>query len=208
MNRPGAIVLCGGLSRRMGWSKAWLPFGSERMLQRTVRLLREVAQPIVVVAAAGQELPDLPEDVRVAIDGLPGRGPLQGMAAGMEALSGRVDFAFATSTDAPFLKPAWIIRLMEFIGEHDIAIPMVGGFPHPLAALYRVSAVRPKIEQLLQRDQLRLSSLAGCMRTRIVSEHELREIDPDLETLRNLNDLESYEQALRDAGFGTDEQDR
>jgi molybdopterin-guanine dinucleotide biosynthesis protein A len=184
----------------MGQPKAWLPFGSESMLQRIVRLLREAAQPVVVVAAAGQDLPDLPEDVRLAVDALPARGPLQGMAAGMDAMSDVVDFAFATSTDAPFLKPAWIMRLTELIGEDDIAIPMVGGFQHPLAALYRVAAVRPKIERLLQRDQLRLSLLADCARTRIVPEDELRDIDPALETLRNLNDLESYEQALRDAG--------
>ena len=34
----GAVVLCGGESRRMGRPKAWLPFGPERMLQRVVRL--------------------------------------------------------------------------------------------------------------------------------------------------------------------------
>ena len=34
----GAIVLCGGRSRRMGGPKAWLPFGPERLLQRVVRL--------------------------------------------------------------------------------------------------------------------------------------------------------------------------
>jgi molybdopterin-guanine dinucleotide biosynthesis protein A len=92
------------------------------------------------------------------------------------------------------------MRLAELIGEDDIAIPMVDGFQHPLAALYRVAAVRPNIERLLQCGQLRLSLLADCARTRIVPEHELRDIDPALETLRNLNDLKSYEQALRDAG--------
>jgi hypothetical protein len=37
-----------------------LPFGPERMLQRVVRLLREVVRPVVGVAAEGQELPGLP----------------------------------------------------------------------------------------------------------------------------------------------------
>ena len=36
----GAVVLCGGESRRMGQPKAWLPFGPERMLQRVVRWSR------------------------------------------------------------------------------------------------------------------------------------------------------------------------
>ena len=54
----GAVVLCGGESRRMGRPKAWLPFGPELMLQRVVRLIGTVAQPIVVVAA-----PPLPAPV-------------------------------------------------------------------------------------------------------------------------------------------------
>ena len=61
MNDVGAIVLCGGMSRRMGRPKAWLPFGpDEVMLQRVVRLVREVVGPVVVVAAPEQELPMLP----------------------------------------------------------------------------------------------------------------------------------------------------
>jgi len=204
MNRPAAIVLCGGLSRRMGRSKAWLPFGPERLLQRTVRLLREAAAPIVVVAAHGQDLPDLPDDVRLVSDPVPERGPSQGVATGMDALSGVAEFAFATSTDAPFLKPDWIGRLGELIGEHDLAIPWINGFLHPLAALYRVSAVQPKIHELLSEQQLRLSLLTERVRTRLVGAEELREIDPNLETLRNVNDPLSYERALRDAGFGGD----
>ena len=51
----GGIVLCGGESRRMGRPKAWLPFGDELMLQRVVRILGEVVNPIVVVAAPGQD---------------------------------------------------------------------------------------------------------------------------------------------------------
>ena len=51
---PGAVVLCGGESRRMGRPKAWLPFGPERLLQRVVRLVGTVAHPVVVVAAPSQ----------------------------------------------------------------------------------------------------------------------------------------------------------
>jgi molybdenum cofactor guanylyltransferase len=63
----GAVVLCGGESRRMGVPKAWLPFGPERLLQWVVRLVGVVSRPIVV-AAPGQELPELPTGVSIVRD--------------------------------------------------------------------------------------------------------------------------------------------
>ena len=134
----------------MGQPKAWLPFGTERMLQRVVRLVSTVAGPIVVVAAPGQELPALPEAVRVARDPLRGRGPLQGLAAGLAALPDEVELAYATATDVPFLQPAWIDRLVALIGDHDLAMPLCDGFLHPLAALYRRASVLPACESLLR----------------------------------------------------------
>ena len=54
--KVGGIVLCGGQSTRMGRPKAWLPFAGELMLQRVLRLLGTVVQPIVVVAAPEQDV--------------------------------------------------------------------------------------------------------------------------------------------------------
>src|SRR6516225_8543681 len=100
----GAIVVCGGESRRMGRPKAWLPFGSERMLERVVRLVSTAARPVIVVAAPDQELPPLPASVGLARDSVRGKGPLQGLAAGLTALPEDVELAYATATDVPFLQ--------------------------------------------------------------------------------------------------------
>lgn len=196
-----AIVLCGGESKRMGRPKAWLPFGRERMLQRVVRLLRTVAQPIVVVAAPGQELPELPSEVLIVRDPVAGRGPLQGLAAGLGTLPVSVDLAYATATDVPFLEPGWISRLVELIDGHDLAIPFIAEYYHPLAALYRKSVVLPAVEGLLSENRLRPVFLVEAVKTRVVHAEEMRAVDPELRTLRNLNFPEDYEQALRDAGL-------
>jgi molybdopterin-guanine dinucleotide biosynthesis protein A len=198
---PGAIVLCGGESRRMGRPKAWLAFGSERMLQRVVRLVGTVAQPVVVVAAPGQELPDLAPEVAIVRDSVAGRGPLQGLAAGLTALPDTVELAYATATDVPFLEPRWITRLVDLIPGYDLAIPLVGDYHHPLAALYRRAAVLPAIEALLRADRLRPLFLVDSVNTRIVHEAELRSVDLELQTLRNLNLPEDYARALADAGL-------
>lgn len=201
MAEIGAIVLCGGQSRRMGTPKAWLDFGPEKMLQRVVRIVATVAEPIVVVAAPSQNLPQLPETVITLRDAVAGRGPLQGLSAGLGALPQQMELAFATATDVPFLNPAWITRLRELIGDDDLAMPLVDGYHHPLAALYRTRSVRPVVESLLAEDRLRLVYLMEAIKTRLVSADELREVDSDLSTLRNLNTPQDYEQALKDAGL-------
>jgi molybdopterin-guanine dinucleotide biosynthesis protein A len=185
----------------MGVPKACLPFGPERLLQRVVRLVGTVARPIVVVAAPDQELPGLPADVSIFHDPVAGRGPLQGLAAGFAALPDPAEFVYATATDVPFLEPRWIIRLAELIGDHDLAIPYIGEEYHPLAALYRKAGVLPAIGRMLDRGHLRLKAVGELVHTRIVDEAEMRPVDPQLGTLRNLNHPEDYEQALRDAGL-------
>ena len=199
MSRLAALILCGGESRRMGRPKAWLPFGNETLLQRVVRLLGAVASPLVVGAAPGQTLPSRPPSVTVVHDPVSHRGPLQGLAAGLAALPDSVDLVYASATDAPFLRPEWVGRLIDLIGDHDLAIPRVNGYDHPLAALYRRAAVMPAVLDLIAAGRMRPVYLLDAVKTRVILEDELRDIDPELATLRNLNSPDDYERALRDA---------
>jgi len=199
-NHCASIVLCGGRSSRMGRPKALLPFGPELMLQRVVRLMGEVVQPLIVVAAPGQELPPLPRDVTVVRDRREGRGPLEGLAAGLAALPGQATAAYATSCDVPLLRPAFVRRMIELHAGYEIAVPFAGGFHHPLAAVYS-KTVLPHIERLLGEDRLRPVYLFETAQTRVVAEHELRGVDPELASLRNLNQPADYQAALAEAGL-------
>jgi molybdopterin-guanine dinucleotide biosynthesis protein A len=196
--RAGGIVLCGGQSKRMGRPKAWLPFAGELMLPRVVRLLGTTVRPIVVVAAPDQETPPLPAEVQLVRDEERGRGPLQGLAAGLAALEGRAEAAYTSSCDVPFLRPEFVRRLLELLGEQRICVPRVGGYHHPLAAVYRIE-ILPTVRRLLAEDQLRPFFLFEAEPTRVVEPAELADVDPAFQSLRNLNAPEDYEQALRDA---------
>jgi molybdopterin-guanine dinucleotide biosynthesis protein A len=197
-HQVGGIVLCGGETKRMGRPKAWLPFAGEIMLPRVVRRLSEAVSPIVVVAAPEQDLPPLLAEVRIVRDEERGRGPLQGLAAGLDALAGQVDAAYVSSCDVPFLQPAFVRRMIDLIGDHHICVPLVGGYHHPLAAVYRAS-VLDAVRGLLAENRLRPVFLFEQVATRIVNADELTEADPGLATLRNVNTPQEYEQALRDA---------
>jgi molybdopterin-guanine dinucleotide biosynthesis protein A len=195
--RTGGIVLCGGRSSRMGQPKAWLPFGSELMLPRVVRILSGIVNPIVVVAAPGQEVPPLPAAIEIVRDPEEGRGPLQGLAAGLEALEGRADAAYLSSCDVPFLQPALVRRIIELLGDRSICVPKVGEFHHPMAAVYRTE-VREAVLRLLSENRMRPVFLFEAVPTRVVEAHELADSDPTFQSLRNLNTPEDYQAAQRD----------
>ena len=197
----GGIVLAGGKSTRMGAAKAMLPFGPETMLQRVVRLLATVVSPIVVVGASDQELPELPPAVIVTRDEREGRGPLEGLRAGLKSLASLADVAYVTSCDVPLLVPAFVVRMIDLLGDHDIAVMEIDGFTHPLSAVYRRTTL-PRIESLLAEDRLRPVFLFDAVRTRRVKPEEMTSADPQLHTLRNLNTREDYVGALAEAGIG------
>jgi molybdopterin-guanine dinucleotide biosynthesis protein A len=196
----GGIVLCGGQSRRMGSCKATLPFGQELMLERVLRLLGEVAQPCVLVAAPAQELPPLPPDVLVVRDRAEGRGPLEGLCCGLSALEQRADAAYVTACDVPLLQPAFVLRMAHLLGEHDVVVPVEGAFHHPLAAVYR-TRLADTIASLLAQHESRLVSFYDRVSTRRVNVDELRDVDPELRSLMNINRPEDYTRALRYAGL-------
>jgi molybdopterin-guanine dinucleotide biosynthesis protein A len=187
------------MSKRMGRAKAWLPIAGEIMLPRVVRLLRAVVEPIVVVAAPEQEVPPLPAGVAIVRDEEKGRGPLQGLAAGLAALRGRVEAAYLSSCDVPFLRPAFVRRLIDLLGGSQICVPRVGGYHHPLAAVYRMD-VEQTVRDLLGENRLRPFFLFQQVPTRVVEPAELADVDPEFQTLRNLNTPEDYTAAIRELG--------
>lgn len=180
----------------MGTDKASLPLGNEVMLERMVRIVLDVCQPVVVVAAKEQSLPELPNDVRIVRDSQPDRGPLQALRDGLHALPEKIDAAFVTGCDTPLLLPALITFIAEKIGPHEIALPVNDGFRDPLAAVYRTSC-RTKAEELLSSGKRSLTSLLDACDTLEISSDLLKSVDPQLRSLLNCNRPEDYQAVLR-----------
>lgn len=192
--RRGALILCGGRSTRMGRDKAWLPLpGHEAMLQRVVRLVAPAVAEIVVVARPGQDLPPLPEGVLVVRDEVPDRGPLAGLGRGLAATSAQA--LYVTACDVPFLRREVVDLLFERLGGHDVVVVEEEGLLHPLAAVYR-RTVEPIVRRLLEEGRRRPVSLYELVPTVRVDAEELRGVDPELDTLRNLNTREAWASAV------------
>ena len=123
----------------MGSPKAALDWHGSTLLRRVTGLAqRTVEGPVVVVRAAGQQLPELQPSVEIVDDAREGRGPLQGLAAGFAAVGERAEVAYVSSTDVPLLHPAFIRRVLGGFGQAvDVVLPEVHGFRQPLSAGYR-----------------------------------------------------------------------
>ncbi len=82
-------------------------------------------------------------------DARDGRGPLQGILAGLEVTD--ADVAFVASVDLPFLHPGFVAAVCAAVGpDADVAVPFLGGFRQPLAAAYR-PAIAPVVEDSWRR---------------------------------------------------------
>ena len=192
----GGIVLCGGGSQRMGRSKAWLALGEEYLLQRVVRIVAGVANPVVVAARRDQDLPPLPPNVEVVYDSVEDGGPLVGVAAGFEALSGRCEIALVTSCDHPLVKPQFVRRLIDLLGDDSGVIPVCNGQSYPLMAVYRLETRTVAGEMLAQGDRC-VRHFADRCGARLVPATDLVDTDPNLHSLLNVNDGDTYAEALR-----------
>jgi molybdopterin-guanine dinucleotide biosynthesis protein A len=99
--------------------------------------------------------------------------------------------AFVASCDTPLLKPAFVTRMVELLGEHQIAVPLVAGRHHPLAAVYTLDLLE-QVRTLLAAQRRRPFFLLEKARTRPVTEEELADVDPAMTSLCNVNTPAEY----------------
>lgn len=179
----------------MGESKAHLPFRGHTMAQQVMATMNQVVRPIVAVAASGQQLPELPS-ATVVRDERPACGPLEGMRIGLHHLADQCDAAYISSCDVPLLRAEFIRHLVQLLDDrYDAVVPFEGEFAHPLAAVYRTSLL-PIVEQLVRQERWRPRFLIDQVRTLAVDVQQLRNVDPDLQSLMNINRPEDYRRIL------------
>jgi molybdenum cofactor guanylyltransferase len=174
----------------MGTPKAWLDWHGSTLLRRVCGIVaRGAGGPVVVVRAPGQELPELADGVRLVDDEREGRGPLQGILAGLQAVD--TDVAFVASVDLPQLHPRFVAAVCRAADSADVAVPQLAGHRQPLAAAYR-PALAPLVAELVEADRMKPAFLFERCETRWLDDL------PHPESVRNLNTPSDYEAALAD----------
>jgi molybdopterin-guanine dinucleotide biosynthesis protein A len=176
--------------------KAWLPFGEEYLLQRVVRVVKEIAEPVVVAASQRQLLPPLPGSVAVARDVYRDAGPLAGLSAGLAALEDSCDTTLVVACDHPLITPDFLANLIRSLRNDDAAlVPTRGDRHYALLAAYRVW-VRRYVDANLKARRYRLIDFLNECNATMINIADLCDDALDTGVFMNVNEPATYERAL------------
>lgn len=189
---PGAVILAGGKSSRMGTDKALLRLQPEGL--RLIELVLTAVRPLVgsVVISTNR-----PEDYGwlgypLVRDRLAGAGPMAGLEAGLEASPARYNIIVAC--DMPQVETGLLKYLLAQAEGYAAVVPLnEEQKPEPLCAVYSKDCL-PAIRRYLAAGSLKMAGWLGEVSTRFVPAAELKAFDPDLHSFRNLNSPEDLRQ--------------
>jgi molybdopterin-guanine dinucleotide biosynthesis protein A len=186
-----ATVMAGGRSSRFGRDKALLEVNGQTLLQRTVATLQQIAGDVLVLGPA--ERAEQVAGVEVLQDALPGIGPLGGIYTALRARPGRA--LLVVAVDLPFLDAALLRFLLALRSDADVVLPVVEGRGQQLHAIYGPDCLAPIAAQIARGDY-KIDRFFPEVRVRRVEEEVLRTIDPLLDSFRNVNTPELWQEAL------------
>jgi molybdopterin-guanine dinucleotide biosynthesis protein A len=147
------VVMAGGKSSRMGTDKAMLYFDGQKMIERTLCVLKEVfhLRPLIVT-----NTPELYEGLEadVVTDIIKDSGPLAGIHTAL-SLAG-TPYIFVVACDMPLLSAPFIKVVLSELDDNDVVIPFESETKnHPLHAIYSARCL-PYIEKCLNQKKQRI----------------------------------------------------
>jgi len=204
--RKSAIILAGGLSRRLGPNKGLITLAGKPLLTHVVDKISGVVDEIVVVVSSESQkriIEDLVKrKARVTVDRDEAQSPLVGALAGFENIRG--EYSLLLPCDSPFVSSQIASLLLDLCVNRSAVIPRwPNGFIEPLQAAYHTKYTQIAAEKTLENGKMDLQSMITLLRgVRYVSTMVLQQIDPMLLTFFNvntLNDLKKAESIMKSA---------
>ena len=169
----------------MGQDKRFLELDGRTLFERVLSVLEALfSEVIVVVAEPAPQLSGLRH--RVVTDLIPNCAALGGLYTGLScAGQPRV---FAAGCDMPFLDPT-VIKWMISLEQHsDVVMAQLTSGLQPMHAIYSKACLL-HLERMAAAHNLKVQELchASGLSARLVSEDEIRGIDPQFLSFLNIN---------------------
>lgn len=178
------VLLAGGKSRRMGTDKRFLTVGERPLLERGCNVLSRIFERVCIVIA--QDSPPLEAQIPVLRDLIPSSGSLGGMYTGLQQAA--TPYIFLAASDMPFIHEGLVQYMVGEKDDVDIVLAYWNGRPQPAHAVYNRNC-QSVVEELIRSGDLKLQRLLATptLRVRLVTEDEIREVDPDGRSFLNVN---------------------
>lgn len=167
-----AVILAGGLSRRMGRDKAWIDFGGRTLLARQIDSVRSLG-PVEVFVSGRSDTDYASCGCPVLLDPMADAGPLAGILAAL--LHSSVSHVLVLAVDLPLMTTEFLGELLEFSSPTAGVVPRSRHLVEPLAAVYPSQA--SVIIQQMFRNNLRAARAfaENCRREGLVRMHTVHE---------------------------------
>lgn len=186
-----AAILAGGRARRLGGlDKSALLIGRERIIDRQLAVLRQIADHLLLVASDPERYASL--DVDVVPDLIPGAGALGGIYTALAASPDRQTLVIAC--DLPFLTPPFLQHLAAAGRDADLAVPRTHDGYQPLCASYSRACLEP-IRRRIETGALKVADLLDDVRAREIGPDEIARFDPAGTLFFNINTPDDYARA-------------
>ena len=154
------VIQAGGESRRMGRSKATVPFAGRPLICRLVERLSPAADELVITTNEPENLAFLDEmypdlHIRLVRDAFDFRGALPGLYTALTAAQN--PFVGVVACDMVFASAALAIAEAQAMRESgaSVVVPVNKHGFEPFHAMYRKDACLPSIERALDRGEKR-----------------------------------------------------
>jgi molybdopterin-guanine dinucleotide biosynthesis protein A len=208
MSIPGiepasAVVLAGGLSRRMGQDKRRLRLwggGGPTLLEHTVATVGALCPEVVVVLNDPEEWPGLP--ARLVGDRYPDGGALGGIYSGLATCT--CHHSLVVACDMPLLSPALLSAMLARPREYDVLVPRSptpGAARNnldiePLHAIYGKACLSP-MREALEAGRRQIAAFFPAVRVAYVEPEEIARHDPHGRSFLNVNTAEQMAEVQR-----------
>ena len=181
--RITVVIQAGGESRRMGQSKALVPFAGRPLICRMVERLSPVADELIITTNEGEKLAFLHEaypelDIRLVPDLHEYRGALPGIHTALEAASN--PFVAIVACDMLFASAKLVVAESIALKESgaDMVVPVNKHGYEPFHAIYRRSGCLPAVQDLLENGIKRAQAFYDRVNVREFTQAEVLAAEP------------------------------
>lgn len=181
--RVTVVIQAGGESRRMGRSKATVPFAGRPLICRLVERLAPVSDDLVITTNEPDNLAFLHAEfpqyrIQLVCDAFDYRGALPGLYTAMQAA--RNPYVAVVACDMVFASGSLVIAEALAMNETgaDVVVPVNKHGYEPFHALYRRMACLPAVRRALDRGEKRAQAFFDDVKVLEFPQAKVLEAEP------------------------------